>query len=1370
MKSGHQTDERLCRTAPARGQQRRKDARGVALVVVLGMLVLVLVLVVAFLSSVSVELQSAKKYSGGADARALADSAVSLVISQVQDATANPRLAWASQPGMIRTYTGSGVLDTAFKLYSSGSMRITGAFNPIDSLGTEVPPDWADSADVFVDLNRPVAVSGTNRYPILDPSAVAVGESNGSPLLSGSPAPIEGCYLDTTNGAVAISGKNSNPVPMPVQWLYVLNSGSVVPINPATKKVSGASKDDPIVGRIAFWTDDETSKVNINTASEGTYWDRPWADGPTGSYERKLGDSIPVQNEFQRYPGHPAMTSLSVVFPEFSGTGAARELIYGVVPRLGPGGSVQGSVTINKNSPPIVINDQPLYASVDEFLFSATNISGGVRQANPKGLSGTFRVSDLERTRFFLTANSRAPEVNLFNKPRVTLWPLQANTENLSDPEGAKDRSAKDKLIAFCSTVGDVPYYFQRYNTFVNALQDPIPSSQSSSMDWNLIPRNQALYAYLQSLTSAPIPGLGGVLNSKYPTSRDQILTEMWDLTRSMVNTFNTGEAPDYFYTPFNKSGMIAGQGQVVPLELPNGTKGFGRFPTITEAALIFYNKDPLTVSGTVPKGGTIKTGTNVLVQFSTEHDTVLTNYKLEDNAFNRTDYVITGTSHVLNVDEPGTKNIGVVLILEPFNPTPGAPPWSANVRFVVRGLDKLGVGFMNDTVVNMVTSIDSSYNTTAQTGLEQYLQQPTRKPKVLGATDPSNPDPQYYPFYASFTITGTSRTFSIAAADVEVDVYQGSTGPLIEADRVQTIKLKFPEASNLPMPKAGKSTLVDADKDATKSKESTQITLVTAKHETFRDFDNRLSYSRILGRPDMTQGRWGLAEDGVHGPLPIIFVSSDLGDTVRSVEARWAGEIRGDFRLISGLKTVPSDYFEGHGMKDAVLGGYLYSDNSPVARVSHSLSYDISPGNSDTTNSNGYYPGTGGAGDTRGRLEMSANYTDIRRGNNARNGTMPVAPRGLQGAYMWENGQNLPGDWDNGPGTRADGPYVNMPDQANANTSQGNLFYAKGGYINSGGIVESGASYSPNRQISSAVAFGSLPAVIDPADPAKSQAWRTLLFGKQPAAGSKHPGFGVPLSGPPYTTPPDHAFLDLFTMPIVEPYAISEPFSTAGKVNMNFQIVPFTYLTRNTGIRAVLKSAQVMAIPQTEGASYKYTGGGVAAPTFRYNLNLDDEKGTLKGFHDRFEKGDIFRSASEICDISLVPGTLASDGTAAPGNPTYDDMESWWQGYKLTGDNVREGPYGHIYPRLTTKSNTYTVHVIAQSIAPSLGGDGDKMVEGKDQVTGEFRGSFLIERYLDPNADSLVNSSGVPTNELDPDGMVGPYKFRVINTKRFAP
>jgi hypothetical protein len=114
--------------------------------------------------------------------------------------------------------------------------------------------------------------------------------------------------------------------------------------------------------------------------------------------------------------------------------------------------------------------------------------------------------------------------------------------------------------------------------------------------------------------------------------------------------------------------------------------------------------------------------------------------------------------------------------------------------------------------------------------------------------------------------------------------------------------------------------------------------------------------------------------------------------------------------------------------------------------------------------------------------------------------------------------------------------------------------------------------------------------------------------------------------------------------------------------------------------------------------------------------------------------------------------------------------MNTWWGDYMLTGDNLRENPYGHIYPRLTTKSNTFTVHVQTQTLKKLPGTTVDVFNEEKDQVTGEFRGSFVIERYLDPGSDSLVKANGAPGNETDPNSMVGPYKFRILNSKRFAP
>jgi uncharacterized protein (TIGR02600 family) len=238
--------------------------------------------------------------------------------------------------------------------------------------------------------------------------------------------------------------------------------------------------------------------------------------------------------------------------------------------------------------------------------------------------------------------------------------------------------------------------------------------------------------------------------------------------------------------------------------------------------------------------------------------------------------------------------------------------------------------------------------------------------------------------------------------------------------------------------------------------------------------------------------------------------------------------------------------------------------------------------------------------------------------------------------------------------------------------------------------------------------------------------------------------------------------------MPVVEPYAISEPFSTAGKVNMNYQIVPFTYITRNTALRSVLASEQVTAnLPTSAYTLYKNIGGPTARiPQVRYALNLDDKNGTLRQFKEKFAGGDIFRSASEICDIFLVPTSVSGGWTtdAAARTAWYDKAGN----FALVGDNSRERPYGNIYPRLTTKSNVFSVHFTVQTLK-NASGSPTQWDETKGKVLGEYRGTTTLERYIDPNnpliPDYPDRLSQITLNNLD-----NFYKWRVISSSQFAP
>jgi hypothetical protein len=123
--------------------------------------------------------------------------------------------------------------------------------------------------------------------------------------------------------------------------------------------------------------------------------------------------------------------------------------------------------------------------------------------------------------------------------------------------------------------------------------------------------------------------------------------------------------------------------------------------------------------------------------------------------------------------------------------------------------------------------------------------------------------------------------------------------------------------------------------------------------------------------------------------------------------------------------------------------------------------------------------------------------------------------------------------------------------------------------------------------------------------------------------------------------------------------------------------------------------------------------------------------------------------------------------------------MSQYWATQTLTADNMREKPYADIYPRVTTKSNTYTVYMRVQTLRkrPLVGGSTaakDKFYlewnEGQDQVLAEYRGATTIERYLDPQDRRITEPTR--TDYLDPDkkSLEPIYRFRVIESKRFAP
>ena len=1412
--------------------------RAVALIIVLSMLVLLSAMIVAFMSTVSVDRTATQASVSGSISRQISDSTVNLVIGQIREATTQQEEAttWASQPGMIRTHAGRQMgrlplplgingleggsafyydysrdaKDYVYKLYSADRMRLpANEYNPgasstnnLDGQTAEnkVIEEWerTNPMDGYIDLNEPMLSKVTNskgdkvtepRYPIIDPRAKY--RKDGSRNVTPAPGIVDGFDAKITeDSTLRLDGGAAVPyIPMPVRWLYVLRDGTIGP-------ASLGNDANPIVGRTAFWTDDETCKLNINTASEGTFWDTPSmsSDQESGNIaggnppatgvltsaagSLSLAASQPVKGEYQRYSGHPSTTSLSPVLgwlwdvtpttpisPNPNGPYYKfKEAIYQITPFLPSGsGTTQGATRNSKEDIKTArgflnITTKHLYSSVDELVFKSIRNTATTLDPEPVLNNPLLTPDALERTRFFLTTNSRAPEVNLFGRPRVTIWPVNA------DP---KLRTQFDDAFTFASTIYKSPYADSgetndtRFMLFRNDAKD-----DRNDFDGSMIPKfkktvsqNLRMYEYLQWLTGVdkdtrvtlPVPGFGGRLGNKYSferkekvknpdgteteftsSERDQILTEMFDYMRA-VNLVDTGVASQsitklkpytpLFYTTNPPLGLdytrfarsVDWSGQVTPLKIKN-TMGLGRFITISEAALVFYRSGP-PISAAKPQSA-------MRAALLFEIATPMPGFpSLRETFFTKVRAVI--PTEIGFTGGPGKRSVGF------------SPDWLININNVASHEIADGRAFMPIMGVAAplycypehpgLTGRSLAYTPQVKKFANNLLASKDGNYKRDPSGNPAATDPGtvcIYPYVSneiSLVKTAPDTLYgemTLYGGSFEVEIWSGES-PLHKdnedrrARLVQTLTLDFS--------KYGAVTVRTPN-----GVNGQDISLPTR-------LDGTLTGSTI-------------------SPANLIRAE----DVVRSLELTGGMDVasqRGDIRIAAARHVVPASYYTASGGLPEGTGPYYTkpaTGNPPIAAttaVVHSLAYGH--GN----------PITGA---------VSGNLV---AGGSPRGGKPYILPREVTGGVTRIPGGS--GDWDRGLSKHMDGAFGNKVDEGNVRFA-----YNEGGagrlpYYRGRAIDETGQSFfTPNRQLPSAVMFGSLPTGALAGRP-----WQTLLFRPDHESGNNtHPGAAV---GSTAEGAPDHLFLDLFHIPVVEPFAISEPFSTMSKVNMNYVIAPFgyakggdgenpgtknkrSYLRRDTALRGVLKSTFVTAVKTTTpNAAHAEVPLGLNE-IFRFPINLDR---TLETFESRLnprltpsvniDPGQpLFRTASEICDIPLYPQGLS----------VTDWNRFWTVEYAQTGDNQRERPYAHIFPRLTTKSNVYTVHMRCQTIRKAPGSDANVFDEKKDTVVSEYRGQATIERFIDPNDQSLKTYDQY-NEKIDPY-----YRYRVINVKQFAP
>lgn len=1204
--------------------ESRAQCRGAALVTILALLVLLSGLIVAFFLAVQMETISSTAQTNLTKLHRLRELPLKIIEEQIWGATTKGQTGslgavthtWASQPGAIRVFDNQGNLDSLYKLYSSSRMEESNT----SFLANEIPTDWPSRTNQYVDLNRPFP-SATNpsesTYPILDPAISTFAEGVS---LSNDPA-----------------GKS--PAAMPVEWLYVLQNGSIVPLSGVT------DASNPPTARIAFWTDDESCKINVNTAGERTFWDRPWTGHDMAGIFRY---NQPSTGEYNAYPGHPATVSLSAVFgksvPDLSSADLVKSMLA-LTPRYAWGGSEDATITtydprteLNRTIAGSTVKNDRLLATPSELVYNSD-----------REISNDLLTSPLEKAGFLLTSSSRSPELNLFGMPRIGLWPID------TDPD---KRTVYDNLIARATTIGSQPFYFQRSN--------PLTDNEAT-----VISRNWELMQYLDRLTSRPVPGFGGTFSAKYGSAGNrQILTEMFDFIRSGVNLCDTSRTQAEFSKQFTPATSTQ-RGTVLPTRIPSwNTRGFGRLPVVTNVGLVLY-------------------------------------------AYNQTGY--TGTPPATLPDDAET-DVHMFLWFNFVSPLVGVAPYSTTYKIVLKdyafGLsdpnseDPPTFFALTNTTSNRFTFTDQGQD---WGGYESMIGIST------GVGTVYDPLKGSYEFHSSTPIPIKGPNMVFHGGKLSFEIWDRQTNTLL-----QTYTMEFPSStSTWPVPLSWQ--MRDTD--------------TTPQQLLFMDRKDRLDSDQAPGTYNPVLGT--RRSDAMSRSL----------DVIRGVELK-----HGDARLVACQDNVPESFFQP--AKDY---------QNPDRRIACSLLFKrdglglvrIMGGENDR-------PEFGKAVKVKYHDEKEAWYY-------ARLISRPPLPAHFEGTpFTSLLDMGWSGDIDAGMNGEPDGPFMNKPDEgfiATGNGTQSPYFRSMnltvdGKRIRSWDPTTQGF-FSPTRQIPSAIQFGSLPTGVRSNAP-----WRTLLFSPNSQAAivkGSHPGAA---------SPHDYLYLDLFTMPVVEPYAISEPFSTAGKLNLNQQLIPFGHIHRETALHALLKKMKIIsnvsdpaASPNAQEEIYWYKHANDTEPAFApkrqhhiHSLDVDKTLDQIRSVWnaDGTTGGRVFRSASEFCNVFLITEDMGSESP-----------EAYWAKHQLTADNIREAPYNYLYPLLTTQSNTYQVHYLVQTLTPQTNHNNyDPSTDFT--VTGEMQGSYTLERYLDVNDPDFTGSS--PTVDPLNTPLSEYYKFRVLRHSAFTP
>lgn len=1470
-----------------------KKQQGVAILTVLAIITLMTVLVISFFNMAQSAQSTAKGSVEVQRVTTLKDTIINLVIAQFREASAlaptdssRPRdiITWTSQPGAIRTYSGTdSTLNRLFKLYSSDEPQLDGikdgeTMNLLRQINNDNEPAWAERPDEWADLNRPVYTSATGdratatgatdkdgySYPIADPRAY--NGSTSDPLTN-----TEGFSYSSQSLQKNMRGVDarSGQLAMPVRWIYVLEDGTLGYLSQAGEftALNGAqsgevSRENPIVGRMAWWADDESCKINVNTASVPSVWDTPRT---TSREDVWLANCQPLAGEYQRYPGHPATVDLSAVF--FPGrryapvipkggwampigksmTSALSQeqaaLIWDLAPFINAGGTAGGTVaTPNAATADFAVDDH-LFTSLDEMYFKA---GGGANRSlnSPRDNLETLKLDSrgellqrLERAQFFLTHKSHSPELTLQGFPRVSMYTMDGaaatyvGTSSTAAPPATV--SPYDITMGVNSTIGGKAYYLQRSD----------PTSRHNEIFVNFNVRNVAVFKYLKELSRLPIPGYpngysgstpityptpltedptGFSLAAKYPAGfnerggrfrdsginvQNQVtLMDASDRTQILLNMLDFSRSLNMQPAFVNQSARYdGGNGQAT------GLCGCGNGSGDHNPALIFGQ------TYRTPKGAgkiLIPAEITMVVNVAARLDP---GQAAAGVARDLRQLMTAGTPSAQiadDVDSAGYRYfVEIGFVFSGFNPKHGWGPVQPNTSLWIStaypGDPVTSLAFNQATAANVGNALPLIADLGA--GQSEYLHMPTTREAAAGGSG-----------------NGTNPNCPPRGVPANIIPYGGMQGPRALMINPLTRTPQGTSTFAICSPLCYRTTEPGPLKVDLRVDPALVLRMMT--------LDGVANTSNVNACVDLR-----LPGNLVQGiTLPI------SGTSLRAKAIEYNQGTRqfpdpscatrsfvipsGDYRLASGLR-VDSDLFVAHA-NYASNGTSLYEANKDATKRMLSAPANYNPqtlinktgapnvpnyltpqsgrpmsslplplaSNADMTSKTQFL--LVGANTTNGlttEVQKSADADLVEHASlePARRQMFAFGRRDGHG-FVPKRGSSDPdetGDFDNGIAGAEDGPYMNYPDEGDRRGSGEGRYFTNLTAMLATSTEKSGQNISPNFLLRSPVDFGSIPSGIQARVP-----WQTLRFRPDPGMNNpelrissltQNPPRGLPFAN--FCGPRDHFFLDMFWMPVVEPWAISEPFSTKGTINLNQQILPFIYIERTTALYALFRGERILAIPNDAADKYKrVTANGDADnndPTYRYFLN---PKETVRQFNTRYNQGvdpegfnlafNTYRSASEICETWLVPDKNDNeyDGDQdwtlewTIGRMQNGQREGFWPEHRLTGDNSRERPYANLYPRVTVRSNVFKLHMVAQTLQKARSTDPKTFNSVNDAVTAEWRGSCLIERSADSLDTSLrrydyTNLNSKTISETQTPRIDRYYTYRVTEVKQLT-